>query len=259
MIVVRHQAPSPPLSAFVDIVWLCEMPPQPWSQERLLPDGTLQLVVDLSGRDGYGVIAGPHAHFFVLDTTHYMDLVGVHFRPGGAFPFLGLPVHELRDLDVPLESLWGSLARELTDRLLEARTDDEKFAIVEAVLLRRARARFDRHPAVAYALSHFTRVPHTRTIAQVSQQIGLSQRRFIEVFSSEVGLTPKLFCRIRRFQSAMRRVHSRERVNWSEVAQACGYFDQAHFIHDFQAFSGLNPSVWLAQRTEHVNHVPIRD
>jgi hypothetical protein len=86
-----------------------------------------------------------------------------------------------------------------------------------------------------------------------------SARRFIEVFTDEVGLTPKLFCRVQRFQETVRRIGMGRRVDWAGMALDCGYFDQAHFIHDFRAFSGLSPSAYAAQRTGHLNHVPILD
>jgi AraC-like DNA-binding protein len=91
----------------------------------------------------------------------------------------------------------------------------------------------------------------------VTAQVGLSARRFIDVFGGEVGLTPKLFCRVRRFQKVLRGVAHGRRADWAAVAADCGYFDQAHFIHDFRAFSGLSPTAYLTQRTEHLNHVPI--
>ena len=115
------------------------------------------------------------------------------------------------------------------------------------------------HPAVAFALREFMRVPLMRTVTDVSATVGLSQRRFIQLFSQQVGLTPKVFCRVRRFQRAIRTAHQERQVNWSELALDCGYFDQAHFIHDFQAFSGLTPSAWDAQRIDSVTHVPVRD
>jgi len=93
----------------------------------------------------------------------------------------------------------------------------------------------------------------------VTGQLALSPRRFIQVFAEQVGLTPKLFCRVRRFHEVMRRVHQGSGIDWTEVALSCGYFDQAHFIRDFRAFSGLNPTAWLAHRGEHLNHVPIPD
>jgi AraC-like DNA-binding protein len=245
---------------------------EPHKKERLLPDGSVELVMNLrdevvrvyDGEDpgrshtfGHAVVGGPHSSFFVIDTDQQENLVGVHFKPGGAFPFLGPPADELHNLHVGLEDLWGALARRLRERLLEAPDEPRKARIVEEVLLERAGRSLDRHPAVVFALGHFQRVPHVRTISQVTRQIGLSPHRFIQVFREEVGLTPKLFCRVRRFHEAIRRAHRQERVDWIDLALGCGYFDQAHFIKDFQAFSGLNPSTWLVQRTDHLNHVPL--
>ena len=253
------RTPAPPLSAFVDVIWTCERQPPGWRQERLLPEGSVELVVDLANSPAGAAVAGPHSSFFLLDTTLRQDLVGVHFKPGGAYPFMRPPLVELRNRDVDLASLWGPVARELREQLAEARTDDERFATIERVLLAQGRDRMQHHPAVRFALREFMRVPHVRTVAAVSDAIGLSQRRFIQLFTEQVGLTPKVFCRVRRFQKAIRQAHRSRIVNWTELAIDCGYFDQAHFIHDFQAFSGLTPSAWAAQRTEHVNHVPIHD
>ena len=77
--------------------------------------------------------------------------------------------------------------------------------------------------------------PHATTVAGVSDQIGLSPKRFIQAFRDETGFTPKVFCRIRRFQQALDLMEGRKSVEWVEVALDCGYFDQAHFIHDFRA------------------------
>jgi AraC-like DNA-binding protein len=93
----------------------------------------------------------------------------------------------------------------------------------------------------------------------VTNAVGLSQGRFIDRFRDEVGLTPKLFCRVRRFQEVVRRVHRAREVDWTDVALSCGYFDQAHFINDFRAFSGLSPTTYMAWKGDHQNHVPLPD
>jgi AraC-like DNA-binding protein len=79
------------------------------------------------------------------------------------------------------------------------------------------------------------------------------------MFREHVGLTPKLFCRIRRFQDALNRTAGGKRVVWAQLAADCGYFDQAHFVRDFQAFSGINPTAYLLARGEWVNHLPLPD
>jgi AraC-like DNA-binding protein len=267
-----HHIPAPPLSEFVALFWLYEGYHQPHDKERLLPDGSMELVINLNQdrarvydpHDGEkfqtlrgALMVGAHSEFFVIDTAQQYSVAGVHFKPGGAFPFFDPPASELHNTLVSLEDLWGRLAAQLRERLLEAGTPQAKFLVLEQVLLAQAAQRLDRHPAVAFALREFHGLPHTRTIADVTGQIGLSAKRFIQVFSGEVGLTPKLFCRVRRFQRVLRRIGTGRQVEWAAVAVDCGYFDQAHFIHDFHAFSGINPSAYIAQRTEHLNHVPL--
>jgi AraC-like DNA-binding protein len=89
----------------------------------------------------------------------------------------------------------------------------------------------------------------------VTDTIGLSAKRFIERFEREVGVTPKRYCRIRRFQHALTLSHHDRRVDWTRVAMDCGYFDQAHFIHDFRSFSGITPTVYQSAKTSFQNHV----
>jgi AraC-like DNA-binding protein len=89
--------------------------------------------------------------------------------------------------------------------------------------------------------------------------MGISPRRFIQVFTQQVGITPKLFCRIQRFQSALNLIQHRQRHNWTQLALACGYYDQAHFANEFRVFSGLSPTAYFQVRGNHLNHVPIAD
>ncbi|WP_420917122.1 helix-turn-helix domain-containing protein [Dictyobacter halimunensis] len=91
----------------------------------------------------------------------------------------------------------------------------------------------------------------------IASEVGLSQRHFIQVFGEAVGLTPKLFCRVQRFQALLRSLEYGRPVHWAEAALNCGYYDQAHCIHDFQAFSGLTPSTYLSSRGQFHNHVPL--
>ena len=94
-------------------------------------------------------------------------------------------------------------------------------------------------------------------MASLSSEIGLSQRRFIQLFQEQIGLTPKAFYRVRQFQRILQRVHGVQEIDWSQIALECGYYDQAHFIHDFREFSGMTPTRYVACATEHLNHVPV--
>jgi len=268
----RYCIPSSPLSDFVALLWYAEAGPQPHARERLLPTGTMELISDLRhdaprvyDRENRNqcqtfrgpVICGAYSEHFVIDTAGQASVMGVHFRPGGAFPFFRCSAAELHNAHVSLDALWGRAAHGLREQLLEAKSLSTRFHILESALLAQLARPLQRHPAVAFALNELNGMAHTRTISDLTRQIALSPKRFIQVFQDQVGLTPKLFCRIRRFQRVLRLLHTGRRVDWADLASACGYFDQPHFIHDFRAFSGLSPGAYLTVRGEHLNHVPI--
>lgn len=267
-----RRKPAPPLDEFVDALWTFEGAAQPHSKELALPDGCAQLIVNLR-EDRHRIydrrthelrqtcngclLVGPQSEFNVIDTAAEMKLAGIYFKPGGTYPFFGPPTDELHGLQVPLDAFWGRCASQLRERLLEAITPDERFALMEQLLLNRVKRPLACHPAVAFALEQFARGPQLKTIAHVTEQTGFSARRFIQLFREHVGLTPKLFCRVRRFQRALGRIASGRQIEWTDVALDAGYFDQAHFIHDFRAFSGINPSTYRHTRPYHRNHVPL--
>jgi AraC-like DNA-binding protein len=265
--------PQAPLNEFVDVLWLSEAYSVAHQKERLLPDSTVELVVNLkedrirvydSRNCEHGhtipgcVVSGPRSEFFVVDTETQAETMGVHFRPGGAFPFFKMPASELKDQSVALEFLWGSGSRLLRERLLEAQTPEAKFSVLERCLLEQLTNAEKRHPAVSFAMNRLLS-GHACPVSRIVEEVGLSSRHFIQLFRDQVGLTPKLFSRVGRFQKIVQIVHGKQSVDWAELALACGYYDQAHFIHDFQSFAGIKPTDYLRQRTEHVNHVPLLD
>ena len=264
--------PRAPLADFVECFWFYESTtPLLYARERRLPSGSVELVINLreevvsvyERQDANklhsfraGVISGPYSTFFIIDTSCLSSMIGVAFKPGGAAPFLPFPTAELQNRHVSLETLWGSLALELRDRLTSVDAPQERFSILEQWLLMRAKRPLLWRPTLTFALGS---LHTTQTISEVVEQTGLSSRRFIQIFQEAVGLTPKQFARVKRFQEVLRLVEKGEQIVWADLALSCGYYDQAHFIHDFQDFCGLTPRTYLAQRGEFRNHVPLLD
>jgi len=247
------------LSEFVDSFWIYEGYAPPHDRERLLPTATTELVftVDAHGRVASGV-AGARSECLLLDTSTPFSVIAVHFRPGGGFPFFRAPSTELHNRSVTLDLVWGDYAASVSDRLWEANTAESRFQVLEEALQTIARGRLDRHPAVRHALDVFDRSNGARAVTNVVQGIGISSRRFWELFRNEVGLSPKAFCRIRRFNEVLTQIEQLATVDWLDVALSCGYFDQAQFNHDFRAFAGLSPSAYLRDRMSRT-HVVVTD
>ena len=255
-----HRITRPPLSNYVDYLWESAGYVQPHARERILPMGTMELVIDLDARGRASCsLSGAGSRFFVLDTSRPRTLIAAHFKPGGGFPFFGRVTRELRDLSVPLDELWGHDAEELRDRLSDTPQRDARFRVFERFLAGRLDASRAGHPAVRYARAEFQKASGRLSVAEVTDRVGLSSRRFIELFRNEVGLTPKVFARVARFRRALRAIESSTEVDWAALAASCEYFDQAHFIHDFRAFSGTSPSAYLRDRTANLNHVRVSD
>jgi AraC-like DNA-binding protein len=266
--------PEAPLSGLVASIWLYETDDLAHPKERVLPSANMQLLVNLredeltvSDADGAGkpalfpgaLLSGAHAEPFLIDTIHQSSIMGVSFRPGGAFPFFRPPADEFRNTHVSLEAVWGAGAAELRERLLAAGAADDRLRILAEALLQRATGALVRRPAVTYALRAFRSGVPAGTVRDVTDQVGLSSRRFIKVFSEEVGLTPKLFSRVQRFQKALRLARRTSEVDWAELAADAGYFDQSHLIHEFREMSGLSPAAYLPHRGPHLNHVAVPD
>jgi methylphosphotriester-DNA--protein-cysteine methyltransferase len=256
---IRVRTPGGALARFVELLWMHARVPEPRAQERMLPTATTELVVHLQAgiaNTHRAVVAGPSSEHWTLETSATSAVVGVHFKPGGAFPFFGVPAGELHNARVPLDALWGSRAARMVEEVLAASTPDAKFDALERALLGAART-LTRHRAVGFALRELSMLPKQRTISELAVAGGISQRRLLEHFRDEVGMAPKLFSRVQRFQAVVQSVHPLRAVDWADVAASCGYFDQAHFIHDFRSFSGFAPATYRALKARALNHVPL--
>ena len=273
--IFRQHVPAEPLATHVDRFWFYQDLYPAHRREHVLPDGTFELIINLRDetrrtfdRSSGGEtlfrnawFSGPQSRYLIIDALPCSSMIGVHFKPGGAAAVLGFPADQLRDQVVELDAMWGAMAGNLRERLLAARGAAAKFAILECALRQRlARYRADRvqQRRIFYARDRLIAATDSLRIRDVADELGVSHKQFIEQFRRQVGLTPKLFHRIQRFQDALGRLHARKAVDWGDVACASGYFDQAHFIHDFRAFSGLTPTSYAANDgVEHANFVPV--
>jgi AraC-like DNA-binding protein len=254
----RFHFPQSPLRGFIERFWYWKGHTVSHSLERVLPTATVELVIDLgSARTSKSVISGPRSQSSIIRRTAQDELLGIHFKPGGAFPFLRLPLGELHNIHIGIDDLWGEeQASQLLYLLHQAGRTERRFQILEAWMMKATSRPLNHHTAVTFALPELKRSLNP-SMSQVAAKVNLSQRRFIQVFSNEVGLTPKLFSRIQRFNRVLRSAAFSDDVDWLDIAMSFGYFDQAHLIHDFREFSGLTPTEYLGLRTEHLRHVRV--
>jgi len=251
--------PEPPLASHVELLWYYDGDATTHHKEYVLPNGKFQIIIDLSS--GRGMVCGVRSRHSVIDPAAIHSVIGVVFHPGGACGFFDAPGDHFYNQIVPLDLVWGSRATELRDHLREAGTVEDKFRVLANALLLTMRlvgeGRLRLHPSVQYSLGKFRRTPHIRSVVCLTREAGLSRRWFSQIFSEQVGITPKLYCRLHRFLGIVRKIASDGSVDWADVALAGGYCDQAHLAHEFRDFSGVSPSAYLAAERPYVHHVRI--
>ncbi|KAA2284016.1 helix-turn-helix domain-containing protein [Arenimonas fontis] len=230
-----------------------------YQRDRILPSGGSQLLINL-GPVQYRIEPGPPErrvpfrdvwysglHQGPIDTEapHGNALFGVTFRAAGARPWLGVDADRLVGRVLPLEDLVGGDAQTLRERLLETRTLEARFALVEDWLLARLRPRYAPSPLTLWALGRIEASAGRLPVETLAREAGVSRKHLAVLFRRQVGMGMKSLARVHRFRAATALLAGRERVPWAELAEACGYFDQSHLVRDFRAFSGLSPGQFI--------------
>lgn len=265
------KVPRPPLDGLIDDLYYLEGAP-PYARLRLPASPAALLIVNLGApfriRAASDIETAEYADGCVITTpTRAFEFgypvqtrsVGVHFKPWGLAPFLSMPAAELRDRPVTIEQVWGRPAiAELRDRLATADGPHPMLALLEEELMRRlgdaAGLELVRHTSsVIAATSGAVAIDVLRVSA------GVSSTHLAQRFKELIGVTPKRLARAYRFTATVFAINPTGPIDWSELAGGAGYFDQAHFGHEFREFTGLTPTRYLDVRQrflrEHPGHV----
>jgi len=239
-------------------------------RSRALPRGAVTVVFDVGHRqrldfyaaDGTSKLSVPPAFVtgsqsasYVSDIAADEPVMAIHFRPGGASPFLGMPLGDLAVGPVGIDEVWGRDGHTLHEKLIAAPSVAARFGLLEEFMLSRARMPVCRHPGVAAAMAAVEANPATR-MTEVRRLAGLSTKRLIGLFRAEVGLSPKEYARVRRLQAALRQL-SVGAAGGADIAADVGYFDQSHFVREFRSFTGMTPTQYRQQRIVLPSHVPV--
>ena len=262
------RAPRPPLDGLIDDLYYLEGAP-PYARLTLPPAPSALFIVNLGApfrvRAGTDVEAAEYADGCVVTTpTRAWEFgyplrsrsVGVHVKPWGLAPFLPMPAAELRDRPVTVEQVWGRPAvAELRDRLAAADGPEEMLTLLEEELTRRLCETpglgLVRHTSSLIAATNGA-VP----VGDLSEAAGVSSTHLAQRFKELVGVTPKRLARTRRFAATVLAIDPAEPVDWAGLAGGAGYFDQAHFNHEFREFTGLTPTRYLEVRRRFLREHP---
>jgi AraC-like DNA-binding protein len=242
-----EQKPSPPLSGLIRSLWYAHAPDLPEERQRVFPNGCTQFIITLAADHltdciadklhsiPPAILAGPRLQFEIVHTRDMAELVGIIFRPGGLGPFLRHPVDAFFEQSVPLDAVWNQ--RAIREHLHFCPSPSAKLSAIDSLLVKTLKGGVrNRKPIVEAALQFLCH----NSVRQTAASIGISERRLHQIFREDVGLSPKSWSRVHRFQRALRALHRGTDLPWDQLALDCGYYD---------------PSTYIARRGQWTNHI----
>lgn len=255
------------------MLWFVSREALPHRRERGLPSGRVDIVIPLLQDSVFrfesiealvprrfrgAVVCGAHDRFIVRGMAGASSVIGVHFRPGGAAAFFGGAVGGLRNQTVLLEDVWGPSARELRERLLAAPKVAQKFRILEEELASKMSVR-TADAMVVQALRALHLDPSAARIAGLQRAAHCSPQIFIRRFEAAVGLAPKRYARVLRFNALLPHLVRCGPRDWAQLAVDGGYFDQSHLCREFKRLAGLTPAAYVPMSVDQPTHVGMAD
>ena len=193
------------------------------------------------------VVVGPQTYRRIeMQLRGTLNTFVIAFQPDGIHRLFSIPMYEVADIDFEAHSVLGSFITRLGERLGNSRSFPERVRIVEEAFLPRALASTG-PDGVSTAASGIILAGGRADIPALAARASLSVRQFERRFMQQVGMRPKLFARIARFEAALENKARLGAKSWTDVAHEFGYYDQMHMVHDFAEFTGGTPTETLAQ------------
>lgn len=200
-------------------------------------------------------VAGLHETSCLVATPGNQAGIEVDLTPLGAHLLFGPPMHELTNRVVDLGDLLGADGELLIEQLYEAPDWQARFAILDRFLVRRLDAAQPASPDVAWAWWRLIETGGRLPVGELCEELSCSRKHMLRRFNEQIGVAPKTYARVLRFERAAHMLGHRDgaswvderelgpgrRLSWSEIAVECGYFDQAHMNRDFRQFAAASP------------------
>ena len=250
--------PPPALADAIEFAW-CVEGGNAFEVARILPRGNAHLMFNLGAPqrllDVHGVrapvlyreawISGQQQRYLDVDAIGDSTIIGVRFRPLGAWRVLGIAQHELAGQVLDLDAVLGDRVHALRQRLLAHDDPALRLALFEDWLLAQAAPRGEPHYAVRWALRRLQQTHGQVEVQALASELGYSRKHLSQLLQREAGLAPKALARVLRFSHALSCLRASTSLPWDLLAQECGYYDQSHLIREFQSFSGHAPGEFL--------------
>jgi len=249
-----------PLKPFVKVIWSMEDDSYRVNgfPIHILPDSCVELVVHFS--DPYkttfsdNTISLQPRSFVVAQMKSFMKIqsygktgfIAVRFSALGAYHFFSVPMKEIVNAEIGLRNVWHDLAPEIEGKIYDAANTHQRSQIIQSYLLLQLSRNGYIDKAIDFCINEIKRSKGQISVEALADKAGISNRQLLRRFDKCIGLSPKEFVRITKFISSLDLINYSKDRTLTEIAFDSGYYDQAHFIHDFSGFSGMTPADYMA-------------
>lgn len=251
--------PHPDLESLINCYWTLEVPAAADPQrQRIIPDGTIEMAFILgedikrytTGDDFIiqprSMVLGQTIEPFYIEPTGYVNTFAIRFYPFGFANFVDVPIENLANKETPLKSLFEeSIAKNLEERIALAQDVHQRIQIIEAFLLNKLKEEKTVDKIVQTTIDALFASNGNAPINGILKEQITKRRQLERNFKKQIGISPKQFGKIIRLQAALKLLLKPNTEKLTHIAYHCAYYDQAHFIKDFKAFTGVNPKDFL--------------
>ena len=258
---VYFASPSKILAPYIKRYWAIEntLDKGEICVQRIVPTGLTELMLYFTQRpkvlnsnkflSDNVALYGHQNDFYDIELTGSLSVFSIVFQPQGLMQFFKFPLHEICNQNVPLKYLSGQTGRDLEEKMGEAATFHQRVFIVEHFLwdlLKKHDTDFEfrRVNRVAELIKS---TGGDVDINQIYSEACLSRKQFERIFAERVGISPKQYLKIIRFQFAIFQKQQNINLNMTELSYESRYFDQSHFIKDFKSLCGMTPKQYFAE------------
>lgn len=258
MIFETHE-PKPPFDGLVESIFYFKNFEPDHSIERVVPTGHVFVIFELDGMERQTFdnetlkpiasyrkawVSGMHQNYISISAHQQSEMFVIQFKAFGAHPFLHVPMEHLANKIVPGTDILDGVLLELREELSAAASAAEKFSIADSWFESRYEEKFLAPKSIVAMVALLQAQPASK-FNEIIESFTGTQKHLISQFKKFIGLTPKHYQRILRFNEVFLQMQNDQFLSWSDIALQCGYSDQSHFIREFKYFSGFNPEKFL--------------
>lgn len=256
---VRQYYPvTPVLKRFIKYFWITESDRPVRVSHKILPMNNIDFIINLSSRMQYDLNDGPidtpgncffsgiRNRYFTMNQSGNVCILGVSFYPAGLYPFVSVPISEFRNQTLEIDAVIRKFSTDIENRLSGEESAQRKIELLEAYFVSLITPENIPDKEIYSLVNQF--YYHGSDIGHFCDSYGVHPRTLERLFNKYVGLSPKLFKRLNRFQGVLKQImHDGDR-SLTSTAYDNDYYDQAHFINEFKSFAGTSPTRFLKEK-----------